>query len=119
MRMTMAPIGALVLCLALAGTAAAQGLPGLGGGVPGLQNIPGLGQQPETPEQKRAFCQRIGGAAARCMTQGGLSLDMVGITACAMRGLPPQDQLRVAQVADRSRGSAASLFSECGISLGR
>jgi hypothetical protein len=83
----------------------------------GLQNIPGLGVQQGTPEQKRAFCQRAAGAAARCATSGGLSLDMVGLTSCLVRTLPPQDSLRVAQVANSARGNAGSLLSECGIGL--
>jgi hypothetical protein len=96
-----------------AGQAVAQGLPGLGGGgLPG--GIPGL-TQPETPEQKRAFCQRVGAAALRC----GLTLDVTALSACLVRTLPPQDSLRVARVADRARGSAASLLSECGIGFGR
>jgi hypothetical protein len=88
--------------------------PALGQGF-GLPNIPGLGTQQETPEQKRAFCQRAAGAAARCAASGGLSLDMVGLTSCLVRTLPPQDSLRVAQVANSARGSAGSLLSECGI----
>jgi len=102
------------------GAAAAQGLPGLGslpgqggGSLPqGLSGIPGLGQ-PETPEQKRAFCQRVGQAAASC----GLTLSVTTMTTCLVRTLPPQDSLRVAQVAERARGSAGSLLSECGIGL--
>lgn len=104
-----------VLAATLATPVMAQGLPGLGGGrVPGLSQIPGLGQ-PETPEQKRAFCQRVGSAAMRC----GLTLDATALSACLVRTLPPQDSLRVAQVADRARGSASSLLSDCGIGLGR
>lgn len=97
----------------LAGPVMAQGLPGFGGGgLPG--GIPGL-TQPETPEQKRAFCQRVGAAALRC----GPTLDATALSACLVRTLPPPDSLRVAQVADRARGSAASLLSECGVGFGR
>lgn len=115
---------AMVAMLAAAGPALAQGsssgIPGLGssGGIPGLGQIPGL-TQPETPEQKRAFCQRVAAAGARCMASGGLSLDMVALTSCLVRSLQPQDSMRVAQVANSSRGSAGALMSECGLSLGR
>lgn len=120
---------ALVM-LAVAGPAMGQGLsvPGLGGGGSGssgsggglgglggsLGNIPGLGQ-PETPEQKRAFCQRVGAAALRC----GITLDATALTSCLVRSLPPQDSLRVAQVANNARGNASSLLTECGIGFGR
>jgi hypothetical protein len=115
--------GVAVMLVLLAGSAgaSAQGfsVPGLGsgGGRPGtpLGNIPGLGQ-PETPEQKRAFCQRVGSAAARC----GLTLDMTALSACLVRTLPPQDSMRVAQVSQSTRGGGLSaLMSECGIGLGR
>jgi hypothetical protein len=100
-----------MVAMLAAGPAAAQGF-GLPGG---LSNIPGLGHQQETPEQKRAFCQRAAGAAARCAASGGLSLDMVALSSCLVRTLPPQDSLRVAQVANSARGSAGALLSECGI----
>jgi len=106
---------AIMFLAAGLGSASAQGLPGLGGGSslpPGLSGLPGLGQ-PETPEQKRAFCQRVGQAAASC----GLTLSVSNMTSCLVRTLPPQDSLRVAQVAERARGSAGSLLSECGIGL--
>jgi hypothetical protein len=105
----------MLLAAGLVGSASAQGLPGLGGGSslpPGLSGLPGL-SQPETPEQKRAFCQRVGQAAVSC----GLSLSVTAMTSCLVRTLPPQDSLRVAQVAERARGSAGSLLSECGIGL--
>ncbi len=92
--------------------------PALGQGLSlpgGLPNMPGLGVQQETPEQKRAFCRRAAGAAARCATLGGPSPDMVGLTSCLVRTLPPQDSLRVAQVANGARGNAGSLLSQCGI----
>ena len=113
----------LVMLVALAAPAAGQGLsvPGLGGGgsggggLGGLGSIPGLGQ-PETPEQKRAFCQRVGGAATRC----GLTLDMTALSACLVRTLPPQDSMRVAQVSNNARsGGVSALLSDCGIGLGR
>jgi hypothetical protein len=81
------------------------------GSVPGL---PGLGAA-ETPEQKRAFCQRVAAAAVRC----GSPLDVTSLSACLMRDLPPQDSLRVAQVANSARGGAAALLSECGVGFGR
>jgi hypothetical protein len=110
-----------VLVLLLAGPAWSQGfqLPGgLGGGGSGgssrpagpLGQIPGLGQ-PETPEQKRAFCQRVARAALQC----GVGLDVTALSSCLVRTLPPQDSMRVAQVANAARGSAASLLTECGI----
>lgn len=109
------------LLLALAGPGWSQGLQlpgGLGGGGgsrPGgaLGQIPGLGQ-PETSEQKRAFCQRVAQAAMRC----GLGLDVTALSACLVRTLPAQDSMRVAQVAHAARGSAASLLAECGIGFG-
>ncbi|MGK7869037.1 hypothetical protein [Falsiroseomonas sp. E2-1-a20] len=107
-----------VLALLATGPAIGQGL---GQGVPGLGRslpaIPGLTAQPETPQQKREFCQRVAGAAGRCAMSGGLST--VALTSCLVQGLPAQDSLRVAQVAQSARGSAASLLSECGIGLGR
>jgi hypothetical protein len=125
-RMRAAWMTVLVL---LAGPAMGQGLqlpPGLGGGgsggggtsrsLPGGTQgmIPGLGQ-PETPEQKRAFCQRVAQAAMRC----GLGLDVTALSACLIRTLPPQDSMRVAQVANSARGNAGSLLTECGIGFGR
>ena len=102
------------MMLALSATpGGAQGL-NLPGGIP---NIPGLSGQAETPEQKRAFCGRVASAAARCGMAGGLSLDMVAITTCMVRSLPPQDSLRVAQVANSARGNAGAVLSECGVGL--
>jgi hypothetical protein len=106
MRQVMALAGLL-----LTAPAGAQGLPnlqGLGGMVPGLG-------QPQTPEEKRGFCTRVATAAARCATTGGLSLDVVGLTGCLVKALPPQDGLRVAQVAQRSQGNAGAVLGECGI----
>ena len=113
--MGMRATAALVMVLALVGPATGQGLsvPGLGGGqggAGGLGSIPGLGQ-PETPEQKRAFCQRVGGAAMRC----GLTLDVAALSACLIRTLPAQDSLRVAQVANNARGNASAVLTDCGI----
>jgi hypothetical protein len=127
MRAAWVALAMLALAVGPAGPAMGQGLPvpGLGGGSGGgatgggglggaLGNIPGLGQ-PETPEQKRAFCQRVGGAALRC----GITLDATALTFCLVRTLPPQDSLRVAQVANSARGNAGSLLTECGIGFGR
>jgi hypothetical protein len=107
----MRAILALVAAMALAGPAATQGLsvPNLGGAA---GNIPGLGRQQETPEQKRAFCQRVAGAARQC----GLGLDVTALSTCLVRSLPTQDSMRVAQVANNARGNAGSLLSDCGIS---
>ena len=109
MRAGIVVAAALATMLPLAGPAAAQGL-----SVPGLGSLPGLGQ-PETPQQKREFCQRVAGAAARC----GLTLDVTTLSSCLVRSMPPQDSLRVAQVANSARGNAGSLLSECGVSFGR
>ena len=104
-----------VLAALLAGPAAAQGLPN----IPGLGNvIPGL-TKPQTPEEKRAFCGRAAGAAARCAGAGGLSLDAMALTSCLMRSMSPQDSLQLAQVAQRAGGSAGSLLGECGIGFSR
>jgi hypothetical protein len=113
--------GVVAVLAALAGPAMGQGLslPGLGGGGNSgggglggaLGNIPGLGGQRETPEQKREFCQRVAGAAMRC----GPTLDVTALSACLVRSLPPQDSMRVAQVANNARGNAGALLSECGI----
>jgi len=100
-------LGTMTLLLAL--PAAGQGLQ-----LPNLGGLPMPGQS-ETPEQKRAFCQRVGGAAMRC----GLTLDMTALTSCLVRSLPAQDSMRVAGVANSARGNAGALLSECGIGLGR
>ncbi len=115
----------MAIGLVLAAPALGQGLslPGLGGGGGSgtagasrlLGTLPGLGGQQETPEQKRAFCQRIAGAAFRC----GPTLDMANLSACLVRTLPPEDSLRVAQVANNARGNPSALLSDCGIGLGR
>jgi hypothetical protein len=99
----MRAVVAMTMLLALAGPAIGQGfsLPGTGGA--------------ETPEQKRAFCQRVAGAALRC----GPTLDIASLSACLMRSLPPQDSMRVAQVANSARGGASALLSECGVGFGR
>ncbi|TDH61843.1 hypothetical protein E2C06_15045 [Dankookia rubra] len=103
----------VALAVLLAGPAAAQGLPN----IPGLGNaIPGLGR-PQTPEEKRAFCGRAASAAARCVGAGGLSLDAVGLTSCLMKSMSPQDSLQLAQVAQRTGGSAGNLLGECGIGV--
>jgi hypothetical protein len=113
MRVVMA-----VLAMTAAGPAFGQGLgqgmPGLGRGVPA---IPGLTAQPETPQQKREFCQRVAGAAGRCAASGGMAV--TALTSCLVQSLPAQDSMRVAQVAQSARGSAGSLLSDCGIGLGR
>ncbi len=113
----------MALALLAAGPAQAQGVPGTGalGGVAGgvLGGLLGQQQQQQTPEQKRAFCQRAAGAATRCAGQAGLALDTATLTACLIRTLPPEDSMRVAQVANATRGNAMSLLSECGITTGR
>ena len=72
-----------------------------------------FGQQ--TPEQRRAFCTRVGQAAMRC----GLSLDMNALSACLIRTLPPEDSARAARVINVSRGSPGALLNECGVTMGR
>lgn len=107
--------GAVLGAALLASGAAAQGLPN----IPGLGNaIPGL-SRPQTAEEKRAFCGRAARAAASCLAAGGLSLDIVGLSTCLVKTLPPQDALQVAQVAQRAGGSAGALLGECGIEIGR
>ncbi|WP_431270989.1 hypothetical protein [Dankookia sp. P2] len=107
-------VSAMVAML-VAEPAVAQGLPN----IPGLGNaIPGL-SKPQTPEEKRAFCSRAAGVAAKCAGAGGLTLDAVGLTSCLMKSMSPQDQLQLAQVAQRAGGSAGSLLSECGIGFSR
>lgn len=106
--------------LLAAGPAAAQSLPSMpslpsiGGGSSGgtsMPGIPGLGQQ-QTPDQRRAFCQRVGDAASRC----GLSLDVTALSSCVIRSLPAEDSLRVAQAANNARGDASSVLGACGVS---
>jgi len=97
-----------------------QGQGGLGGALGGMlgggnagstaQALQGVfGQQ--TPEQKRAFCTRVAGAARSC----GLTLDVTALTTCLMRSLPGEDAARVARVANTARGNPTSLLSECGV----
>ncbi len=117
---------AALLALALAGAAAAQGLPSLpnlptlgGGGAAGgpaaSHAIPGLRREPQTPEQRRAFCRRVAEAAMRC----GLSLDVMALSLCVARTLPPEDSLRVAQAANTARGDASAVLGECGVGFSR
>jgi hypothetical protein len=103
-----------VLAMLAAVPASGQSLPGMGRGLPAG---PGLMAQPETPQQKREFCQRVASAAGRCAASGGVAL--TALTACLVQALPAQDSMRVAQVAQSARGSAGSLLSECGIGSGR
>lgn len=91
---------------------------GQGGGAAGgtspatLSALQGVfGQQ--TPEQKRAFCTRIAGAARQC----GLTLDMTVLGTCLMRSLPGEDSARVARIANTARGNPSALLSECGVGL--
>ncbi len=82
--------------------------PGVGSQVPGAQALTA-----QTPEQRRAFCQRVGTAASGC----GLGIGAQALTACLIRTLPTQDSLRVARVANEARGDASSLMRECGVGL--
>lgn len=72
-----------------------------------LQGV--FGQQ--TPEQKRAFCTRVAGAARQC----GLTMDMTALGACLIRSMPGEDSARVARIANTARGSPMALLSECGV----
>ncbi|WP_207622910.1 hypothetical protein [Falsiroseomonas algicola] len=72
-----------------------------------LQGV--FGQQ--TPEQKRAFCTRVAGAARQC----GLTLDMTALGSCLIRSLPGEDSARVARIANTARGNPSALLSECGL----
>lgn len=111
----------VMAALLAAGPAVAQSLPSMpslpsiGGGSSGggssLPNIPGLGQQ-QTPDQRRAFCQRVGEAASRCGT-----LDVMALSTCVIRNLPAEDSMRVAQAANNARGDASSVLGACGVSL--
>jgi hypothetical protein len=86
----------LLLPLLLSGPAAAQG------------SAP---PPADTPEQKRAFCQRVAAATLRC----GPTTDLVALSACLVRTLPLQDSLRVAQAAAAARNDVSSLLTECGV----
>lgn len=107
----------MALAILAAGPAAGQGLsipglPGGGGGVT-MEALQGaFGQQ--TPEQRRAFCTRVGQAAMRCGT-----IDMAALSNCLIRSLPPQDSARAARVINVARGSPGALLHECGVTLGR
>ncbi|MBU8539719.1 hypothetical protein [Falsiroseomonas tokyonensis] len=105
---------ALAMVTMLAGPAFGQGfaLPGRG-----ASGIPGVLAPAETPQQQREFCQRLATAAGRCAMAGGIAAP--ALAACLAQGLPAQDSIRVAQLAQASRGSLAGLLSECGIGLGR
>lgn len=68
----------------------------------------------QTPEQRRAFCGRVAQAAANCGT-----IDMPALSACLIRTLPAQDSVRVARVANATRGNISGLVQECGMNFGR
>lgn len=109
----------LLLALLAPLPAMAQGLsiPGLGGqggsGGGTLGALQGAFAQ-QTPEQRRAFCGRVGQAAMRCGT-----IEMAALSACLMRSLPPQDSARVARVAQSTGGNVSGLMNECGLTRGR
>jgi hypothetical protein len=85
-------------------------IPGFGGSGSSVPGASTLTQQ--TPDQRRAFCQRVGAAAQRC----GTSLDVTALSSCVVRSLPTEDSMRVAQAANNARGDASSVLSECGVS---
>lgn len=66
----------------------------------------------QTPAERRAFCLRVGQATMRCG-----STDVLVLSACLVRSLPPGDSARVARVANAMRGNAGALLHECGIAL--
>ena len=66
----------------------------------------------QTPAERRAFCLRVGQAALRC---GGA--DVLVLSTCLLRSLPPADSARLARVANATRGSAGGLLQECGIAV--
>lgn len=111
-------LSALAIVVIAAGSpAVAQGfsVPGLGGSGAGqgLDALQGAFAQ-QTPEQRRAFCGRVGQAALRCGT-----IDVAMLSACLVRTMPAQDSARVARVANATRGNVGGLIQECGITLGR
>ncbi|MBR0654268.1 hypothetical protein [Plastoroseomonas arctica] len=116
----MRPILTLALLLA-AGPALAQfsmpslpstpSVPSLGGQAPNAQALGTQALTAQTPEERRAFCQRVGSAASSC----GLGIGAQALTACLIRTLPTQDSLRVARVANDTRGDATSVLRECGV----
>ena len=96
---------AVILTLTV-GTASAQGL----GAVDAVRSA----FAHQTPEQRRAFCSRVAQAAASCG-----SIEMPALSACLIRTLPAQDSVRVARVANATRGNVGILMQECGITFGR
>lgn len=92
----------------LPSTPSVPSIPSLGGQAPSTQALTA-----QTPEQRRAFCQRVGTAASGC----GLGIGAQALTACVIRALPTEDSLRVARVANDTRGDASSLMRECGVAL--
>jgi len=104
----MRPIPALLALLLITTPAAAQF---------SMPSVPSLGTQgsqaltTQTPEERRAFCQRVGTAASSC----GLGIGAQALTACLIRTLPTQDSLRVARVANDTRGDASTILRECGV----
>ena len=113
--MRIAAMAAFLLLAAAPAWGQGISIPGLGGGSGGgaVDALRGaFGEQ--TPEQKRAFCGRVGQAALACGTR-----EMAALSACMVKTLPPQDSARVARVANASRGNVGGLMQECGLTLGR
>ncbi len=106
----------MVAVLLLAAPAWGQGIsiPGLGGSGGGAADALRGAFGEQTPEQKRAFCTRVGQAALGCGTK-----EIAALSACLIKTLPPQDSARVARVANSSRGNVGGLMQECGLTLGR
>lgn len=104
----------LVLLAAEAATAQGLSVPSLGGQAGSATDALRGAFAEQTPEQRRAFCGRVGQAAISCGT-----VDMAALSACLVRTLPTQDSVRVARAVNAARGSVGGLMQECGLTLGR
>jgi hypothetical protein len=112
--MRIAAMAAVLLLAAVPAWGQGVSIPGLGGSGGGTVDALRGAFGEQTPEQKRAFCGRVGQAALACGTR-----EMGALSACLVKTLPPQDSARVARVANASRGSAGGIMQECGLTLGR
>jgi hypothetical protein len=112
--MRIAAMAALLLLAAAPAWGQGISIPSLGGSGGGAVDALRGAFGAQTPEQKRAFCGRVGQTALACGTR-----EMGALSACLVRTLPPQDSARVARVANASRGNVGGLMQECGLTLGR
>ncbi len=112
----MRPFLLIALILLANGSAMAQvlGGPGMGSQGGGVTDALRGAFAEQTPEERRAFCGRVGQAALNCGT-----MEMAALSACLIRTLPAQDSARVARVANATRGNVSGLMQECGITLSR